>query len=134
MLACENSISLTVPGRGDYMLVVRTALGGVGVLMGLDIDLLDDLRGAAEEACDCLRHQPLKAEQLTITCTLQQGVLETVVEARLSDEAQSAQETDMEMTLGILETLIPKVSMYREGDCVNRIVLQLPLPAAGDLK
>ena len=131
-MAGENSIRLTIPGQADYILVVRTALGGVGVLMGLDIGLLDDLRGAAEEACDCLIHQPQKAEALKITCTLDRGAVETRLEATWNGETQLVPETDLEMTLGILETLIPKVTISREGDSVNRIVMRLPLNTTGE--
>ncbi len=34
--------------------MVRMALGGAGALMGLSIDLVDDLRTAADETCDFL--------------------------------------------------------------------------------
>ena len=50
-------ISLRVPGKREYALVIRTALGGVAVLKDLNVDALDDLRAAADEACDCLLHQ-----------------------------------------------------------------------------
>ena len=53
----KQEISLRVPGEMAYALVIRTALGGVAILKDLNVDQMDDLRAAADEACDCLLHQ-----------------------------------------------------------------------------
>ena len=53
----EENVVLTVPAQRAYLLVIRTALGGVALVNDLDVDTLDDLRQAADEACDCLMHR-----------------------------------------------------------------------------
>ena len=60
----EENVVLTVPAQRAYLLVIRTALGGVALVNDLDVDTLDDLRQAADEACDCLMHQGAPAHTL----------------------------------------------------------------------
>lgn len=55
----NERVTLTVPALQAYVLVIRTALGGLALVNDLDLDTLDDLRQAADEACDCLMHLSL---------------------------------------------------------------------------
>ncbi len=42
-----------LPAQRAFLPVIRTALGGIALVGDLDVDSLDDLRQAADEACDC---------------------------------------------------------------------------------
>ncbi len=50
----SNAISLTVPAEREMMLVVRLTTSGALARSGLTVDAVDDLKLAAEEACNCL--------------------------------------------------------------------------------
>jgi anti-sigma regulatory factor (Ser/Thr protein kinase) len=125
----ENCLTLTVPADPDWMLVVRMALGGAGALMGLGIDLVDDLRTAADETCDFLLHQPRKVQCINIACSLKNEAVCTVFTCDFNSECQALGEVDLDVTRGILETLIPIVELEEDGACVRTVSLTLPLHA-----
>ncbi len=125
----ENRLTLTVPADPNWMLVVRMALGGAGALMGLGIDLVDDLRTAADETCDFLLHQPRKVSLIKIVCSLQDEAVCTVFACEFAQECQTCEEVDLDVTRGILETLIPKVELEEDGVCIRSVSLTLPLHA-----
>ncbi len=125
----ENCLTLTVPANPDWMMVVRMALGGAGALLGLGIDLVDDLRTAADETCDFLLHQPRKVQCINIVCSLKDEAVCTVFTCNFAGECQACEEVDLDVTRGILETLIPEVELEEDGVCVRTVTLTLPLHA-----
>jgi len=125
----ESCLTLTVPADPNWMLVVRMALGGAGALMGLGIDLVDDLRTAADETCDFLLHQPRKVNCVNIVCRLEEEAVCTVFTCDFDGECQTCDEVDLDVTRGILETLIPKVELEEDGVCIRSVSLTLPLRA-----
>lgn len=124
----EQLLALSIPADPRWVLVVRMALGGAGALMGLDIGLMDDLRTAADEACDFLLHQPRKAARIELVCRLHEKAVCTVFTCVWAAQCQTCEEMDIEVTRGILETLIPKVELEAEGVCIRSVALTLPLP------
>ena len=125
----ELGLTLTVPADPNWMLVVRMALGGAAALMGLGIDLVDDLRTAADETCDFLLHQPRKVQSIKIVCSLKDEAVCTVFTCDFAQECQTCEEMDLDVTRGILETLIPKVELEEDGVCIRSVSLTLPLHA-----
>lgn len=125
----EHSLMLSIPADPAWMLVVRMALGGAGALMGLSMDLVDDLRTAADETCDFLMHQPRAIRCIKIVCTLTDEAVCTAFACEFTKECQQCEEMDLDVTRGILETLIPKVELEEEGLCVRSVTLTLPLHA-----
>ena len=123
----QQEITLRVPGKREYSLVLRLALGGVAILKDLDAGALDDLRNASDEAVDCLLHQGREVEWLTLY-VLDGGDKLTV---RICAEFAGAGEFDvdadeMEISRAVLETLIPQVEMCaRDCGCVEAISLTL---------
>lgn len=118
-------ISLRVPGRREYALVFRAALGGVAVLKDLSVDAMDDLRMAADEACDCLLHQGAPVEALELT-VLDEGQSLTVrLEAVFGGEPDGSG-MDADITRAVLETLIPRVTLDSVSGGIRRIELTLP--------
>ena len=123
----QQEITLRVPGKREYALVLRLALGGVAVLKDLDAGALDDLRNASDEAVDCLLHQGRKVNWLTLY-VLDGGEKLTVrICAEFAGEAESAADADeVEISRAVLETLIPEVDMCtRDCGCVEAISLTL---------
>ena len=119
-------ISLRVPGEQSYALVIRTMLGGVAILKDLDVDAMDDLRAAADEACDCLLHQGAPVRALELSVRDAGKALAVSLEADM-DEGAGAFTGDAEMTRAVLETLIPQVALdVTAAGCIRRIDLTLP--------
>lgn len=142
----KPEISLRVPARREYALVLRLALGGVAILKDLDAGTLDDLRSASDEACDCLLHQAREAawlelnvfdggEKLMVSLSAEFSP-EKADEAYKADEvykadegynADEVREDETEISKAVLETLIPVVEMRSASfGGVERIDLTLP--------
>jgi len=49
-----DPISISFPAQKPYALLLRTFMAGAAASYDLPVDMLDDLRMAAEEAYDCL--------------------------------------------------------------------------------
>ena len=130
----QQEITLRVPGKREYALVLRLALGGVAILKDLDAGALDDLRNASDEAVDCLLHQGREVEWLTLY-VLDGGDKLTV---RICAEFAGAGEFDvdadeMEISRAVLETLIPQVEMCaKDCGCLEAISLTLKKAVAAE--
>ena len=123
----RQDISLRVPGEMAYALVIRTALGGVAILKDLSVDQMDDLRTAADEACDCLLHQGRAVEAIQVHVIEQEKKLTVSLEAEFCGckEGDCADQTAISQA--VLETLIPEVTLKTaECGCIQRIDLTMP--------
>ena len=124
--SCSAEISLRVPGEQAYALVIRTMLGGVAILKDLDMDAMDDLRTAADEACDSLLNQgaPVKALELTVKDL--GDALTVSLEADVDEQAAGKAAGDADVTRAVLETLIPRVALSAtDAGLIRRIDLTL---------
>ncbi|MBR4080217.1 MAG: hypothetical protein IKK21_00320 [Clostridia bacterium] len=130
-MADRKEIELRVPGRQEYALVIRTALGGVAILKDLDVGTLDDLRMAADEACDCLLHQGLDVKNIDVAVSDEDTHLTVTLSALFDcgcDALRGKGQT--ELSQAVLETLAPEVSFETTpGGCVKSIRLRLPKAA-----
>ena len=121
----STEITLRVPGDRAYALVIRTMLGGVALLKDLDVDAMDDLRTAADEACDCLLNQGVPVSSLALSVRDEGRALTVSLEAELDDTA--GEPGDADIIRAVLETLIPQVGLTRTvAGLIRRIDLTLP--------
>lgn len=122
----RQDISLRIPGEMAYALVIRTALGGVAILKDLSVGQMDDLRAAADEACDCLLHQgcPVSAIQMNVT---DQGETLTVsLSAEFVGTPRGNSADQASISQAVLETLVPQVKLVAEEGYIGRIDLTMP--------
>ena len=123
----RQDISLRVPGEMAYALVIRTALGGVAILKDLSVDQMDDLRTAADEACDCLLHQGRPVEAIQVHVTEQEKKLTVSLEAEFSGARQGDYADQTAISQAVLETLVPEVALQTAAcGCIQRIDLTMP--------
>lgn len=108
----DKSITLTLPADMEYALVARMALSGFGMLAGLDVDLIEDLRTITDECFDCLMHQMISLKQFTVSAEIRDQKLHCSFCGIRSGEAASGQAPDAEITRCILETLVPYVQLH----------------------
>ena len=123
----QQEITLRVPGKREYALVLRLALGGVAMLKDLDAGALDDLRNASDEAVDCLLHQGREVAWLTLYVQDWNDRLTVRICAEFTGEGEGSLDADeMEVSRAVLETLIPEVDMCQQDcGCVEAIALTL---------
>jgi hypothetical protein len=123
----QQEITLRVPGKQEYALVLRLALGGVAMLKDLDAGALDDLRNASDEAVDCLLHQGREVSWLTLYVLDGGDKINIRICAEFTEQGVlTTDEEEMEISRAVLETLIPEVEMCTQDcGCINAISLTL---------
>lgn len=107
-----REMELKTPADMEYALVVRMAMSGFGMLAGLDVDLIDDLRTVTDECFDCLLHQSLMLEEIHVSATLEEGCLRCKFCAVRGDTETGEPPQDEEVTRCILETLVPNLQLH----------------------
>ena len=123
----KQEITLRVPGKQEYALVLRLALGGIAILKDLDAGALDDLRSASDEAVDCLLHQGREVSWLTLLARDEGEKLTVRICAEFTGEGVTHMDEDEKaVSRAVLETLIPEVEMCaRDCGCIEAISLTL---------
>jgi hypothetical protein len=77
MTASESpQVHLSVPAERRWLRVVRLTTSGVAADAGLDVDAIEDLRVAIDEACAVLIEQAAPGAQLEVTLTEHDGSVE----------------------------------------------------------
>jgi len=127
MVDKQGEIIISLPADKEFVLLARMAVSGLGMLAGLDVDLIDDLRTATDECCDCLLHQPIRADRLELRARVEDGRLYCCLNAIRTNGASELPLGDMEITRGVLETLMPDVSLQCDACGVGSIGFSLPV-------
>lgn len=123
----SREVRLTIPASMDYAPVATLALSGLGMIAGLEVDLLGDLRTVAAEALDCLLHQAGRPQCVEICASVENGMLCVQFCARQRTRVQKADELDLDITRGVLETLMPQVALEADEDGVHGIRCAMPV-------
>lgn len=123
---CQK-VTLTIPARNEYRLVVGMALSAVGVLAGLDVELLGDVRTVASECMDCLMHQAGRPQQLSLQAQVKKNRLVMLFQALERQGGGTADTLDLDITRGVLETLMPQVELIQDEQGVHTIQCSMPV-------
>lgn len=118
---------LNLPADQEFVLLARMAMCGLAMIAGLDVGLIDDVRSATDECCDCLLHQPKKAERIELKAWLEADRLHCCFKAIRTDELQGGATADLELCRCVLETLMPDVTLQTDVCGVGTIGFSLPL-------
>lgn len=114
----NDRIELLLPATRELMLVVRLATSGVVARAGLTIDVLDDVKMAVEEACMYMMTQVPESARLKLEFGLGEREIEVKVACETCAscrEARDEEEAEMEVVRCILESLVDRVEICREG-------------------
>lgn len=124
-------VELKVPAQQDMLLVVRMALSGLGAKCGMDMDAVENIRIAVDEACFCLMHQRQPLSTLRINCAWDQVNMKVhLVGNRQDSPPQEMAAHDIEVARCILLTLVSEVDMQYDDLGVYGIDLTIRLFAA----
>lgn len=120
-------VTLRIPAETKQSLVASMVMSGVGLLAGLDIHMIGDLRTVTNECCDCIIHQPHRPQYITVNTWFHDGRLnmQFISEDRLPTEAN--QEQNLDITRGVLETLMPIVQLHSDENGVYGIECATPV-------
>ena len=106
-----HEMVLRLSARQEDWLIARMALSGLGMLAGLDADLIGDLQTAVNECCDCLLHQTTTPETLVLSARAEKGRLQFRFSAEGGAGQGPADAQDAEIARCVLETLLPEVRL-----------------------
>jgi len=120
-------MELRVPATMEHALVVRMALSGAGMLAGLEVGLIDDLRTATDECFDCLLHQAFELKEVITTIHMEEGRLCCRFCAVPTQRPIAQASQDPEITRCILETLLPEVRLSCDESGVSCISFSMPV-------
>ena len=118
----SREVKLSIPAEEAYAPVATLALSGLGMVLGLDVDLLGDLRTVASECLDCLMHQAARPGRIDIESFVENGQLKVCFRAcERGDACQPGDDLALEITRGVLETLMPQVELAADENGVHGI-------------
>lgn len=118
---------LTIPATAEAVLVARMTLSAVGALCGLDIDLIGDIRTVTSECCDCLLHQGCTVKTLDVSADTSDKTLSIHFVSNRGEGACDKPDLSLDVTRGILETLMPHVEILSDERGVYGFDLALEL-------
>lgn len=119
-------MTLTVPARPEWTLVLRMAVSGVSALYDVPVDVMDDLNTAVEESCDLLLHQDYAADTLTLTCDARPDGLHVRLSAQIKDGRQEGEPADADVARLIIQTLVRDVELEEADGRVRSVRMTLP--------
>ena len=117
----KDEFLLQIPAKQSMVLVARMALAGFLAQCGADVDTLEDVRTACDEACYYLIHQPRPARQIAVHAEYDGEWARIAFEAEREDGRAACESADdPEIARGILSLLVSDASL--EAD---RVTLRL---------
>lgn len=119
-------MTVTVPARPEWNLVLRMAVAGVSALYDLPVDVLDDLNTAVEESCELLLHQDYTAETLTLTCEEKPDGLHVSITAAERKRCREEEPADADVARLIIQTLVREVTLDQDEGGVHCVRMTLP--------
>ncbi len=123
----NREVRVSIPADAAYAPVATLALSGLGMIAGLDVDLLGDLRTVTSEAIDCLLNQAGRPQCIEICGYVEEGMLRVRFCAMKRQRVQEQDELDIDITRGVLETLMPQVKLEADEDGVHDILCAMPV-------
>lgn len=127
----KNTIEITLPARTDMMLVVRLTTAGVLARSGLTVETMEDVKIAAEEACNCLIRS-CRCALLSVAYHLEEGSLVMKAQARERDESavfEGVSDDEISVVRCVLLSLMDQVELSFDDGCLCGFTLRKQLAA-----
>ncbi len=120
-----DKLKITIPGKPEYLTMVRLAIGSIAKTAGFPVDDIEDIKTAVEEACknvSCHGHEK-RADQYEVECDVDTGRLEITVRdicechtlEKLSKACQHCP-GEGNIALYMMQTLMDEVSVEKEDE------------------
>ena len=124
----SHRICLGLPASREDLLIARMALSGLGMLAGLDADLIGDLHTVTNECCDCLLSRATLPTRILLEAEVRDGRLYFCFSCEGETGNSEECQIDMDVVRGVLETLMPQVALQTDRYGICGIQCSLPLP------
>ena len=121
-------VELSVAADAGMMLVIRLTTAGVIARAGLTVDVVDNLKMATEEACNCLIGQENSPERLALRFACEDDALVIrVIAGGVEGMQGGVDEDELEIVRCILEALADKVSFEIDNGWIRMIEMRTAL-------
>lgn len=114
----NNTVSLKVPSKSEYIIVTRLCASGIAGRMGFNLDQIEDIKLAVSEAGNLLIQQPCIFPELNLIFTIESAQLMVEVNAEGLEDPECGREIGEfnELTLAIIESMTDSMEqLYVNG-------------------
>lgn len=120
-----DNLKFTIPGKPEYLTMVRLAIGSVANTAGFDMDDVDDIKNAVEEACKNVSCHGFDgfSDEYEVSCSVEKGRIEITIKDNcdvhtLEKLSKPCQNCPSEGNLGIyvIQSLMNEVEFSKEQD------------------
>jgi len=118
-----DNLKFIIPGKPEYLMMVRLAIGSIAKTAGFNLDDIEDIKTAVEEACKNVSCHGFDgyADQYEVQCSVENGRIEITVkddcnEHTLEKLAKPCQNCPSEGNLAIyvIQSLMNEVEFGKE--------------------
>ncbi len=121
-----DPISISFPAQKPYAMLLRMFIAGAAASYDLPVDMLEDLRMAAEEAYDCLLSGQVKDDTQLICDVYRTEPHCATVYMRLSSRSGLAlPNPENELVYAILRTLMNEVILFSDDQGIFGVRMML---------
>ena len=121
-----DPISITFPAQKPFALLLRTFMAGACASYDLPVDMLDDMRMAAEEAYDCLLSGGVKPDTQLVCDVYRTAEHSITAHMRLlGRNGQPAKDQENELVYAILSSIVNDVVLFSDNWSVVGIRMTL---------
>ena len=127
----EDKIKFIIPGKPEYLTMVRLAIGSIADTAQFNMDEIEDIQTAVGEACKaiCCHGKENIAGEFTLECILKSDAIEIYVTATGEKEVgkslltMKSHDCPNEGDLGAFEmkTLMTSAEIIKNADCKKTI-------------
>lgn len=111
-----DPISISFPAQKPYAMLLRMFMAGAAASYDLPVDMLEDLRMAAEEVYDCLLSGGVKEDTQLICDVYRTEEHSVTAYMRLSGRSGAPlPEQEKELVYAILSTLMNEVTLFHDN-------------------
>lgn len=125
-----DKLTFVIPGKPEYITMVRLAVGSAADNAGFNIDQIEDIKNAVGEACKniCCHGSEGWAEEFQVECLIDDEKMEIYVKDKST--AHSVKKlykpcmdcpNEGDLALYVITTLMDKLEIIKEENCKNTI-------------
>ncbi|WP_425755814.1 ATP-binding protein [Ihubacter sp. rT4E-8] len=120
-----DNLQFIIPGKPEYLTMIRLAIGSIATTAGFDLDACEDIKTAVSEACKNVSCHGFDgfSDKYELQCNVEKGRIEIIIkddcdEHTLQKLAKPCQNCPKEGELGIfvIQSLMNEVTFGKEED------------------
>lgn len=118
-------LKFTIPGKPEYLTMVRLAIGSIAATAGFDLDTAEDIKTAVSEACKLISCHGFDgfSDKYELKCNVENGRIEIIISDRceahtLEKYAKPCRNCPQDGDLGVfvIQSLMNEVEIGKQED------------------